>query len=105
MNHFVHRTIVKAPLEKINSFHHSRHAFEELSPPIMFVRLIQAEPIANGAILHFRIVMRNEKTLYPRTPLPERLDLIIRMFLNLVLRIRNELVPSSIGIIAIPSVR
>jgi ligand-binding SRPBCC domain-containing protein len=55
MNHFVHRTIVKAPLEKINSFHHSRHAFEELSPPIMFVRLIQAEPIANGSILHFRM--------------------------------------------------
>jgi len=55
MNYFLHRTLVEVPLEKIISFHQSQQAFEQLSLPIMFVRLIQAEPVANGSILNFRM--------------------------------------------------
>lgn len=55
MKTFAHKTLVKAPLEKVISFHQKRAAFKELSIPLMFVHLKRAEPIAEGSTLDFRM--------------------------------------------------
>ena len=54
---FRHEFSVRAPLERVSSFHSDSSALKVLSPPLPKMRLIKAEPVAEGSITEFEISM------------------------------------------------
>ena len=52
---FDHRFEVEAPVETVGAFHFSPNAFISLKPPLSPIRLISAEPLAEGSRLLFRM--------------------------------------------------
>lgn len=57
MPHFLHRTRVKASLEAVDAFHHTPDALRRLTPPLMFMQVQRAEPLAEGSRVEFSLWM------------------------------------------------
>jgi ligand-binding SRPBCC domain-containing protein len=52
---YTHRFTIAAPLERVAKFHHSTAALKQLTPPPIYVQLIDIEPLGEGSRSEFTL--------------------------------------------------
>ena len=55
MRQFRHEFQVNAPIERVAEFHHSTQALKQLTPPPIFVKFNQIEPMGEGSRADFTL--------------------------------------------------
>lgn len=53
MKEYTHRFTVRAPLARVAEFHHDTRALKRLTPPPIFVKFNQIEPLTEGSSADF----------------------------------------------------
>jgi ligand-binding SRPBCC domain-containing protein len=53
MRNYLHRFSVQAPIEAVAAFHQDSWALKQLTPPPLFVKFNQVEPLAEGSVADF----------------------------------------------------
>ncbi|GAB4480553.1 MAG: hypothetical protein Kow0088_22220 [Anaerolineales bacterium] len=54
-NRFVHRFLVRAPIEAVADFHRDTRALRRLTPPLIRVQFHHLEPIAENSVAEFSL--------------------------------------------------